>query len=146
MASIYRSGTVSVSPDVAWAFLEAYSRSEVHVFSACVAERQVDDHRVVTTVDGREIWERIVTVDPVHRRASYTVPGLNGAEYHHAEMRVDLDADEATTLTWITDLIPHELAEQRASLYDGMFAELVAAVCAYGGAVTPDPRPTPAGR
>lgn len=141
MASIYRSGTVAVSPDVAWAFLEAYSRSEVHVFAAVAVERQVDDHRVVTTVDDREIWERIVTVDPAHRRASYTVSGLDGVEYHHAEMRVDTDADEATTLTWITDLIPHELAEQRGPLYDGMFAELVAAVHAFGEVATAQVEP-----
>ncbi|MFG1923338.1 SRPBCC family protein [Cryptosporangium sp. NPDC048952] len=132
MAGIYRSATVQVSPDVAWAFLEAYARSDVHVFSACVAERQVDDYRVVTTKDGREIWERIVTTDPVHRRASYTVPGLTGTEFHHAEMHVGVDPDGATRLTWITDMIPHELSDERIAGYDLMFDELVAAVHAFG--------------
>jgi hypothetical protein len=35
MASIYRSAPLHVSPEQAWRFLDAYTRSEVHVFSMC---------------------------------------------------------------------------------------------------------------
>ncbi|WP_369030302.1 hypothetical protein [Streptomyces adonidis] len=138
MSSIYRSAELDVSADTAWDFIERYTRSEVHVFSLCVAERQEGEYRVVALADGREIWERNVTVDPVHRRATYTVPGLNGAEHHHAEMRVEVDRHAGAHLIWVTDYLPHEIAEERAASYDALFAELVAAVNAHGGgAVAP---------
>ncbi|MGX9889353.1 SRPBCC family protein [Streptomyces sp. NPDC002276] len=132
MSSIYRSADLDVSADTAWDFIERYTRSEVHVFSLCRAERQEGEYRVVTLADGREIWERNVSVDPVHRRAAYTVRGLNGAEHHQAEMRVEVDHRERARLIWVTDYLPHEIAEQRAASYDTLFAELVAAVNSHG--------------
>jgi hypothetical protein len=98
----------------------------------CRSERPEGEYRAVTLHDGQEIWERNVTVDPVHRRASYTVTGLNGAEHHHAEMRVDVDGEGRTHLVWVTDYLPHHLAEERAESYDVLFAELVAAVETWG--------------
>ncbi|MFJ9127707.1 SRPBCC family protein [Streptomyces sp. NPDC102340] len=133
MSSVHRSAELDVSADVAWDFIERYTRSEVHVFSLCRSERQEGEYRVVTLRDGREIWERNVTVDPAHRRAAYTVPHLNGAEHHHAEMRVEVDRLGGVHLIWVTDYLPHEIADERAARYDDLFAELVAAVNAHGG-------------
>ena len=83
---------------------------------------------------GQEIRERIVTVEPVRRRTSYTITGLNDPEHHHAEMRIDVDSDATVTLVWVTDYLPHELAEQRAAAYAVLFDELVAAVNTHGKA------------
>jgi hypothetical protein len=96
-----------------------------------VAGRLDGEHRVVTMPGGHEVWERNVTVDPDRRRTSYTITGLNGAEHHHAEMRVDAGPDGTATLVWVTDYLPHELAEQRAAGYTALFKELVAAVNAH---------------
>jgi hypothetical protein len=128
MGSIYRSGDLTVSASVAWDFVDRYTRSEVHAFTNCVSERQVDDFRVVVTADGMEIWERNVTVDPEHMRAVYAIPGLMGAEHHQAEMRVVDEGGGRAGLVWTTDFLPHELAEQLAPIYDELFADLVAAV------------------
>lgn len=135
MASIYHAVQLDVSADAAWDFLDRYTRSEVHVFSVCVAERSEGECRVVTLADGQEIWERNVTVDPAHRRASYTVLGLDGVEHHQAEMRIELDRDGSVTLIWVTDFLPHEIAGQYAENYAALFDELVAAVAAHGRAV-----------
>jgi hypothetical protein len=59
---------------------------------------------------------------------------LNGAEHHHAEMRVDVAADDTVTLVWVTDFLPHELAEQGNAGYAVLFGELVAGVNAHGKA------------
>jgi hypothetical protein len=135
MSGIYFEAKLpSTSADVAWDFLDRYTRSEVHAFSSCVAERREGEYRVVTLASGQEIWERNVTVDPVHRRASYTIRALNGAEHHHAEMRVDVASDGTVKLVWVTDYLPHEIAGQRAANYAVLFDELVAAVSAHGGA------------
>jgi len=130
MASIYCAAQLDVPADAAWDYLDRFTRSQVQPFSAGVAARD-GEYRVVTTPGGMEIRERNVTVDPVRRRASYTIPGLNGAEHHHAEMRVDEDKDGTVTLVWVTDYLPHELAEQRAAGYQALFGELVAAVIAH---------------
>jgi hypothetical protein len=132
LSSIYRSADLDVSADTAWDFIERYTRSEVHVFSLCRTERQEGEYRVVTLFDGREIWERNVTVDPTHRRATYTVQGLNEAEHHQAEMRVEVDHHARARLIWVTDYLPHDIAEQRAASYDTLFAELVTAVNSHG--------------
>lgn len=131
MATIFCSAPLHVDPDVAWDFLERYARSEVHVFSACVAERQEGDVRVVTLADGSEVRERNVTVDAARRRAVYTVPDLVGAEHHQAEMRVDVDADGVATLVWCTDVVPDGLADALRPVYGPMFEELLAAVHAH---------------
>jgi len=128
MATIHHSAPLRVPADVAWDFLDRYTRSEVHVFSACVGERQDRDDRVVTLADGTEIRERNVTVDADHMRAVYTVPGLLGAEHHQAEMCVIDDGHGGATLVWCTDVLPHALAEPLRDVYAGMFEELLDAV------------------
>jgi hypothetical protein len=130
MASIYCTTQLAVPADVAWDYLDQFTRSEVQPFSAGVAARD-GEYRVVTMPGGMEVRERNVTVDPVHRRTSYTIPGLNGAEHHHAELRLDEDKDGTVTLVWVTDYLPHELAEQRAAGYQALFSEFVANVNAH---------------
>lgn len=132
MATIHCSASLDVDPDVAWDFLDRYTRGEVHIFSACAAERGEGDVRVVTLHDGTEVRERNVTVDPERRRAVYTVPELMpGAEHHQAEMRVDVAADGVATLVWCTDVLPDSLAEVLRTAYPAMFEELLAAVRAH---------------
>jgi hypothetical protein len=138
MGSIYYAAPLDVPADVAWDYLDRFSRAEVLPFSSPVAGRREGEYRVVTMPGGQEIWERNVTVDPVHRRTSYSIQGRGHAEHHHAEMRVDAGDDGAVTLVWVTDYLPHELAEQRAAGYAVLFGELVAAVNAHGKAAGVD--------
>jgi hypothetical protein len=128
VATLYHSAPLRVPPRVAWDFLEKYTRSEVHAFSACTAERQEGEHRIVTLANGSDVLERNITVDPLRMRAVYTVPGLLGCEHHQAEMRVLAHTDGSATLEWITDVLPAEVAEALADAYPPMFSELIAAV------------------
>jgi hypothetical protein len=128
MASLFYRAPLSVSAAVAWDFLDRYTRAEVHVFSSCVAERRVDDSRVVTITDGTDVREQNVTVDAERMRAVYRVPGLAGSEHHQAEMRIETDGAGAPHLVWVTDILPHDLADLMRDTYDGLFAELHAAV------------------
>jgi hypothetical protein len=134
MATLYYASPVRVPAEVAWDFLVRYSRSEVHVFSACRSERQEGDCRVVTLTDGSEVRERNITVDGERRRAVYTVPGLLGAEHHQAEMRVEQSPDGDPVLVWCTDVLPDQVATRLEEMYAGLFAELVEAVNRHGGA------------
>jgi hypothetical protein len=134
MGSIHLEAKVDVPADIAWDYVDRFTRAEVLPFSSSVAGRREGEYRVITMPGGYEVKERIVTVDPGHRRMSYTIQGLGDAEHHHAEMRVDAGAGDTVTLVWLTDYLPHELAEQRAAGYAVLFDELVAAVNAHGGA------------
>ena len=116
--------------DVAWDYLDRFTRAEVIPFSSPAGARREGEYRVVTMPGGQEIRERIVTVDPNRRRTSYTIAGLR-AEHHHSEMRVDTSDDDTVTLVWVTDYLPHGTAEQRAPGYAVLFDELVAAVNAH---------------
>jgi len=49
MVSMYQAGDLGVSCAEAWDFVDRYTRSEAHAFSACTSERQVADYRVATT-------------------------------------------------------------------------------------------------
>jgi len=131
MASIHQTATLEVSPEVAWDFLERYTRSEVHAFSACISERQVDDYRVVTTQSGEEIWERNVTVDPMNMRAVYAIPGLRNCEHHQAEMRVLDEGTGKASLVWVTDFLPHSVAEELRENYQVLLGDLVQAINAH---------------
>lgn len=133
MGSIYRSAPLAVPANVAGDFLQRFAHAQAHVFSVATGERMEGEDRIVSQADGREIVERNVTVDAERRRVAYTVPGLNGAEHHHAEMRVE-DRDGVAWLFWTIDYLPHRLADEREGLYDGLFAELVAAVNTYAAA------------
>jgi hypothetical protein len=128
MAGLYYRAPLSVSAEVAWDFLDRYTRSEVHVFSSCIAERSVDDYRVVTITDGSEVWEQNITVDADHMRAVYRVAGLAGSEYHQAEMRIEVTDSDAPYLVWVTDVLPHDVADLLGDTYDTLFAELLLAV------------------
>jgi hypothetical protein len=129
MASVYHRSHLEVPVAIAWDFVERYSRSEVHAFSVCTSERQVDDFRVVTTIDGQEIWEQNVTVDPALMRAVYTITGLNDSTHHQAEMRVYDDGDSESSLEWITDFLPHDIVDDDVhKSYEALFSDLVAAV------------------
>jgi hypothetical protein len=128
MAGLSYRAPLSVTAEVAWDFLDRYTRGEVHAFSACTSERLVDDCRVVTIGDGTEVWEQNITVDPERMRAVYRVPGLAGSEHHQAEMRIELGDSDAPHLVWVTDVLPHEVADLLRDTYDALFAELLIAV------------------
>lgn len=139
MGTIYQTAELEVSADTAWWWLDRYTRSECHFFSPCVDERQEGDHRVVTTTDGREIWELNVAVDPEHRRASYTIAGLGGATHHHASMQVFDDGDGTSTLVWIVDMLPDALVDDDSrARYAALLADMV-------GVVNTEPTAGPAG-
>jgi hypothetical protein len=128
MGMIYKSAYIDVPAAKAWTFLERYTRSEVHMFSNCVSERQEGEYRVVNTVDGMEIWELNVSVDNEHMRASYTIPDLLEVEHHHASMQVFDLGDGRCRVVWITDYRPHNWADEIAPFYDTLFAEMLEAI------------------
>jgi hypothetical protein len=78
-----------------------------------VATRLEGDHRVLTFPNGREVRELIVDLDEQRRRLAYAVLGGDslGLTYHHASFQVLPEGAGRCRLVWITDLLPHHLAD-----------------------------------
>ena len=70
------------------------------------------DTRILTMPDGSRIHELILTVDHSARRMAYAVTEGQRLplSYHHASFQV-FDESSRSRLVWITDLLPHAMAD-----------------------------------
>ncbi len=76
-----------------------------------------DDTRVVTFANGMVVHERIVDVDDDARRLAYTV--LDGPfTHHHATFVVAAEPDGTSVLSWVSDVLPHDVAPMVEDLMD----------------------------
>ncbi|WP_431931552.1 SRPBCC family protein [Micromonospora sp. RP3T] len=78
-----------------------------------VADARVDgDVRILTMPDGHQVRELILGVDHDLRRMAYAV--VEGQRlpltYHHAAFQV-LDEGRRSRLVWLTDVLPHHMAD-----------------------------------
>ncbi|WP_405093885.1 SRPBCC family protein [Micromonospora sp. NBC_01392] len=78
-----------------------------------VADARLDgDVRILTMPDGHQIRELILGVDHDLRRMAYAV--VEGQRlpltYHHAAFQV-LDEGRRSRLVWLTDVLPHHMAD-----------------------------------
>jgi uncharacterized protein YndB with AHSA1/START domain len=74
--------------------------------------RMEGDVRVLTMPDGAEVRELVVAVDHAVRRVAYTVTEGQRLPltYHHASFQV-FESGERSRLVWLTDVLPHGLAD-----------------------------------
>jgi len=127
MASFHAETTVDLAPEELWA--RVADAGKVSELLGAVAESSLDgDIRRVTMTDGRELTERIISVDHDNRRVAYTVLDGIPVDFHAASMQV-LDAGGGrATLRWITNVVPDEAVEGLGSLFqaemDGLAARL----------------------
>ncbi|PTA42686.1 SRPBCC family protein [Micromonospora sp. RP3T] len=78
-----------------------------------VADARIDgDVRILTMPDGHQVRELILGVDHDLRRMAYAV--VEGQRlpltYHHAAFQV-LDEGPRCRLVWLTDVLPHHMAD-----------------------------------
>jgi len=93
-----------------------------------VKKRMDGNVRVITTPDGHEVREHMVTVDAKNRRVGYTIPEQPpGITSHFASMEILPKAGGGCTLRWITDYWPEPPAAL-AGIYEQAFKDLTAAV------------------
>jgi hypothetical protein len=91
-----------------------------------VADTELEEGaRVVTFANGLVARERIVDLDDRARRVAYAV--VDGPfTHHHASMQVAAEPSGGSTLTWITDLLPDDLAPMVSELVDAGAAAMMA--------------------
>ena len=82
-----------------------------------VDTRMEEGARVVTFANGLVARELIVTVDDEARRLVYSVVG-GAATHHNASFQVIPTADGQTSLVWITDVLPDNVATPLGAMID----------------------------
>src|SRR5262249_39218877 len=76
-----------------------------------VTDTQMDgeDARIVTFANGLVVRELVVDVDDAQRRLAYAAVG-GRSRHHHASFPVLADGPHRAPITWIDDVLPHEVA------------------------------------
>jgi hypothetical protein len=82
-----------------------------------VDTRMEEGARVVTFANGHVARELIVTVDEEAKRLVYSVVG-GSATHHNASFQVIPTADGQTSLVWITDVLPDNVATPLSAMVD----------------------------
>lgn len=108
VASIERRIDLDMNADAAWAVLRDFGNAAA-VFSGVLTDcRCLGAVRVVTFANGRQITERLITLDDAHRRLVYAV--LDGAFSHHcASMQIE-PRGPGCAFVWISHFIPDNLS------------------------------------
>lgn len=127
MATIHVEATVDIPADELWR--RVADAGNVSALLDIVAESSLDgETRSCTLADGRELTERILTVDEDRRRVAYHVVEGMPVDHHSASMQVLDEGDGRATLVWITDVWPDAAAERLGPLFaaemEGLAARL----------------------
>src|ERR1700733_2879582 len=119
MASIIRTTVIDSSVDEVWAAVRDFGALHERLVPGFVVDCRLDGDggRVVTFFNGAVAREVLLGVDERDRRLAYSVVESRlGFTHNSASVQVAAESDERARLTWITDLLPHELAAPEADL------------------------------
>ncbi|MFI9508296.1 SRPBCC family protein [Nocardia sp. NPDC052566] len=115
MATIRHETLIDVAPEHVWAALRDIGAVHERLLPEYVLDTRIDgDIRFLTMPGGAVIRELIVTVDDGNRRLAYSaIEGFRlPVTHHHASFQVLGDTAGRSRLVWITDVLPHDIAEQ----------------------------------
>jgi hypothetical protein len=118
MATIFKETMIRAPAGKVWAALADIGNAH-KAFAGVLADCRLegDDVRIATFANGMAVKERIVSVDPARMRVAYAVIE-SGFAHHSASMQVIAASDRDCRFVWITDVLPHEAAEQIGPLMD----------------------------
>lgn len=110
MASIRKDLTLPVPAADVWEALADFYAVHTRVAPGFLTALTVEDGaRVVTFANGSVAREVLVDCDNTHRRLVYTIPSERMSA-HSASFQVFEKGDDACEVTWITDVLPNEIA------------------------------------
>jgi hypothetical protein len=126
MASITKQIQLTADVRAVWDALRDVGHVHERLCPGVLTATEVDgDARVVTFANGLVARERIIDIDDGARRVAYAV--VDGPfTHHHASMQVTAEPSGGSTLTWVTDLLPDDVAPMVTELVDAGAAAMVA--------------------
>jgi len=111
MASIRKTFDVAASAEAVWDALRDFNAVHRRVAPGFVTGAEaLDGARRVTFANGSVATEALVDCDDARRRLVYAVVGGRPLA-HCASVEVTAQSDEACQVTWITDVLPHDLGD-----------------------------------
>lgn len=123
MASIRREVHIQAAPEKVWDALRDAGALHTRLCPGFVIDTQMEgnDVRLVTFANGQQARELIVSVDDATRRVSWAIVGAQFIHYNGAAQVTPLD-DGTCRFTWISDLLPNELAPAIATMIEAGIA------------------------
>ena len=114
MASLQKDILIDDLPERVWDAVRDVGAVHHRLVPGLVSTVSVEeDLRILTFPDGRIVQERIVAIDDEKRRLAYAViEARMPLIHHHASFQVFADGPHRTRLVWITDFLPHSLANE----------------------------------
>lgn len=117
MTSIIKQINVTASCEKAWEMVS--DTGNVPALVSLITECRLEGNtRHCTMADGSKITEKIISVDPSHKRLAYTVTdGPLPMEFHCSTMQVFKNGNGAR-LEWSVDIMPDELTAHLEPMMD----------------------------
>lgn len=109
MAAVFRSITVRVNADEAWAAVGRFDDPVALAPGFAVGCEMMDGERVVEFADGGSVREVLVTREETRRRLSYAAVG-GQSRHHHAVMEVVPVDERSSRIEWVTEILPDSFA------------------------------------
>jgi uncharacterized protein YndB with AHSA1/START domain len=124
MATIRREVHIQAAPDQVWDALRDVGALHTRLCPDFVVDTRMEgDTRLVTFANGRQAKELIVSVDEDLRRVCWAIVEEPFIHYNGAAQVTPL-GDGTCRFTWISDLLPHELAPTVASMIEAGIAAI----------------------
>jgi carbon monoxide dehydrogenase subunit G len=110
MASIHKDIPIDAHPDHVWAAVRDFGALH-RLAPGFVVEARLDgDARIVTFANGMVAREVLVDCDDARGRLVYAVISERVTHYN-ASVQVLADGEARSRLSWIIDLLPHDMAD-----------------------------------
>lgn len=111
MASIRNEIALRTSAADVWDALRDFGALATRLVPGFVTDCKLDgDARIVTFFNGLTARELLVDSDNAHRRLAYAIVGGRATHYNASAQVFEVD-ERNSTLVWIIDLLPNEVAE-----------------------------------
>lgn len=118
MASIRKDIGIDATPAQVWDALRDVGALHTRLVKGFVVDCRLDgDARIVQFVNGMQVRELIVDVSDAQRRIAWSATG-GRLTHHNASAQVQDDGTGRSRVTWVADLLPHEMAPAIAGMIE----------------------------
>jgi len=110
MASIHKDIPIAAPAHEVWDALRDFGALHTRLVPGFVRDTKLDgEARIVSFANGSVARELLVDCDDARRRLVYAVVSER-VKQHSASVQVFADGEASCRLTWIVDVLPHEIA------------------------------------
>jgi hypothetical protein len=118
MASVRREIVTHARPEDVWDVFRDVGALHTRLVPGFVTDTKMDGNsRIVTFFNGMVVCELIVDINDEQRRVVWSAVG-GTLTHHNGSAQVFPEGDRGGRVVWITDLLPHDMADRIAMLMD----------------------------